>query len=202
LPTTLDQYGYHLTAAHAFYKPPEGSRPGGYLFQGVAQPADLGRQPSLWLGKRRVIITPHDEPDWLEPDQCFVASDMSFEQLVGGHGWKQFSSTRDLIAGLSNRSLDFGADVRVAIHARFVQPLLDITLLFLGLPLVLSRENRNMFLAIGICMAITAVFMIIVMAFRSMGSSGLGITPALSCWLPLMIFVPVATALFDEVLQS
>jgi lipopolysaccharide export system permease protein len=131
-----------------------------------------------------------------------VASDISFEQLTGGQGWRQFSSTPDLISGLSNRSLDFGADVRVAIHARFVQPFLDITLLFLGLPLVLSRENRNMFLAIGICMAITAVFMIVVMAFRSLGSAGLLINPALSAWMPLMIFVPIAAALSDEVLQT
>jgi lipopolysaccharide export system permease protein len=202
LPQTLDKHGYQLVAAHAFYKPPQGSRPAGYLFQGVTQPADLGKQPSLWLGKRRVIITPLDEPEWLKPDQCFVASEVSFEQLIGGQGWRQFSSTRDLIAGLSNRSLDFGADVRVAIHARFVQPLLDITLLFLGLPLVLSRENRNMFLAIGICMGITAVFMIVVMGFRSLGSAGLLMDPALSTWVPLMIFVPIAAALFDEVLQT
>lgn len=202
LPQELDQHGYQLAAGHAYYKPPQGSRPGGYLLQGVTQPAGICKQPSLWLGKRRVIITPHDEPDWLQPDQCFVASDVSFEQLTGGQGWRQFSSTRDLIAGLSNRSLDFGADVRVAIHSRFVQPLLDITLLFMGLPLVLSRENRNMFLAIGICMAITAVFMIVVMGFRSLGSAGLLINPALSAWMPLMIFVPVAAALFDEVLQT
>ena len=52
-----------------------------------------------------------------------------------------------------------GADVRVAIHSRVTQPLLDITLLFLGLPLVLSRENRNMYLAIGMCVGVVIAFM-------------------------------------------
>ncbi len=113
------------------------------------------------------------------PNECFVASEVSFEQLCGGQAWRQFSSTPDLIAGLHNPSLDFGADIRVAIHSRLVQPLLDITLLFLGLPLVLSRENRNMFAAIGLCVLLVAGFMLLVMACQYLGSSYL-LDPALA----------------------
>ena len=54
---------------------------------------------------------------------------------------------------MRNPSLDYGADVRVAIHGRIVKPLLDMTLLFLGLPLVVTRESRNVFIAMGLCMA-------------------------------------------------
>ena len=93
-----------------------------------------------------VVLTPHDT-DWLKPDECFVASDITFNQLEGGPAWRQFASTGELLTGLHNRSLDYGADVRVTIHARLVQPILDVTLLFLGLPLVLSRQHRNVFVA-------------------------------------------------------
>ncbi len=72
---------------------------------------------------------------------------------------------------MRNRSLDFGADERMAIHSRFVQPLLDVTLLFLGLPLVLSRSNRNVFLAIGLCLALVVAFMLVVMGCKYLGSS-------------------------------
>ena len=95
-----------------------------------------------------MLLTPRDYP-WLKPGECFVVSDVSFEHLEAADNWRQFSSTAELIRGLRNRSLDFGADERLAIHARIVQPLLDVTLLFLGLPLVLSRSKRNVFLAIG-----------------------------------------------------
>ena len=32
-------------------------------------------------------------------------------------------------------------DVRVTVHSRVVQPILDVTLLFLGLPLVVARGS-------------------------------------------------------------
>ena len=38
-----------------------------------------------------------------------------------------------MIAGLNNKSLDYGADVKVTVHHRFLAPLLDFTLFLLGL---------------------------------------------------------------------
>jgi lipopolysaccharide export system permease protein len=158
---------------------------------------EILKEPALELNGRAIVITPPSAA-WLKPDECFVASEVSFEQLCGGMAWRQFSSILDLIAGLHNPSLDFGADIRVAIHSRVVQPLLDITLLFLGLPLVMSRENRNMFMAIGLCVVLVAGFMMLVLGFQYLGASYL-LDPALASWLPLMLFVPAAVAMFDRV---
>jgi lipopolysaccharide export system permease protein len=146
LPDTLADYGKHLIAENAFYQPPSGNRPGGYLLRGVSQPKLLGTLPSLPPGAEPILISPRDA-DWLKPDECFVASDVSFELLTQG---VEFASTSQLIAGLRNPSIDCGAAVRVEIHSRIVHPFLDITLLFLGLPLVVSRQNRNVFVAIGL----------------------------------------------------
>jgi lipopolysaccharide export system permease protein len=190
LPEKLNQYGHKLTAENALYKLPEGSRPGGYLLENVEQPRDLDRRSSLRLGNQLVVITPHDA-DWLKPNQCFLVSDVSFEQLAEGQAFWKFSSTAQLISGLRNRSLDYGADVRVAIHARMVQPFLDVTLLFLGLPLVVSRESRNVFLAIGLCIGVVTVFLLVVIGLQHLGSIYL-VDPALAAWAPLMLFVPPA----------
>lgn len=194
LPSTLDEYGKSLIAEDAFYKPPSGSLPSGYLLVNVTQPM-LDQKPSLKLGDQTVLYTPLDTPG-LQPGQCFVASDVSFEQLEDGGSWRQYSSTWELVRGLRNRSLDFGADVRVTIHARLVQPLLDVTLLFLGLPLILARENRNVFRAIGMCLALVLAFMLIVIACNYLGDAYV-VNPALAAWLPLMIFVPCAVGLSD-----
>ena len=145
LPSTLDAYDKVLAGDVAFFKPADGRHPAGYLLHGVTKPKDLAHKASLSLEGNPVIFTPRDNPDWLKPDECFVASEITFDQLCGRDCWLEFASTPQLIAGLRNRANDFGANVRVSIHRRFVQPLLDITLLFLGLPLVLTRESRNVF---------------------------------------------------------
>jgi lipopolysaccharide export system permease protein len=193
MPPGLDRYGSRLIAENAYDRSPKADRPGGYLLVKVEEPSGLERETSLPAGGPHVLLTPHDYP-WLKPGECFVASDVSFEYLAADSNWRQLSSTLELIRGLRNRSLDYGAGERMAIHGRMVQPLLDITLVFLGLPLVLSRSNRNVFLAIGMCLVLVVVFMLVVMGARYLGSS-YWLEPSLAAWLPLFIFVPCAVLL-------
>lgn len=198
LRSPLDSYGRQITADNAYYKPPEGDRPGGYLLVGVRQPKNLDTRPSLLLDDERVLITPMDEPEWLKRNQCFLASDVDFDQLIGGRNLQQMSSIAELIRGLQNPSLDYGARERVAIHARLVQPLLDMTLLFLGLPLVVSRESRNVFFAMGLSMVVTTIFTLVVAGSQNLGEISYGFfTPSLAAWFPLMIFVPFAVWLVE-----
>jgi lipopolysaccharide export system permease protein len=149
-----------------------------------------------------VIITARDAPGWLQPGQCFLVSGVSFEQLTNGDAWREFSSTAQLIRGLHNRSLDLGGTIRVSIHGRIVQPLLDLTLLFLGLPLVMTRESRNVFIAMAMCVAVTSAFMAVVIAAQYLGGIyALGLSPALGVWLPLIVFVPVAVEMVVSMSQ-
>jgi len=197
LPHTLDQYGGELSAKRAYYRPPTAERPGGYLLDEVLKPANLREKPSLRLNGEPVAITPLDAPGWLGPNQCFVVSDLTFEQLTGGRSWREYSSTKTLIEGLRNPSLDWGADVRVAAHSRITKPFLDVSLLFLGLPLVLTRQSRNVFVAMGLCSGVTSVFSLVVITFEQLGKI-YSISPALAAWAPLMIVVPAAVAMSDS----
>jgi lipopolysaccharide export system permease protein len=196
LPPGLAAYGTQLSAAEALYVPASADHPAGYLLRGVAAGRGLAHRPSLALGGRPVLITPRDAA-WLAPDECFVVSDVGLELLVGGQTWRDFASTRELLRGLANPSLDFGADVRVAVHSRLVQPLLDVTLFFLAVPLILGRENRNLFLAVGTIMAVVVAFLLVVLACQYLGNIYL-LEPALAAWAPLLLFGPVAAALFDR----
>jgi lipopolysaccharide export system permease protein len=195
LPLELSQYGKHLIAEEAFYQPATDEHPGGYLLTGVSQPEGICSQPSIANRDGPVVLTPRDHK-WLKADEVFVVSGVTFEMLTGTFAWRNYSSTWQLIDGLDSPSYDFGADVRVAIHSRLVRPLLDVTLLFLGLPLVLARGNRNVFAAIGLCGAIGILFMLVVLVCQYLGA-GYWLSPALAAWLPLMLFVPVAIALAD-----
>ena len=124
--TPIGNFGRQITAKIATYIPPQNDKPGGYLLEEVSQPENLQDIDTGSLNGKPVIFSPRDTP-WLEANQCFVVSDIDFEQLAASGAWQQFSSTRQLINALQNPSLDFEADMRVTIHARMVQPLLDVT---------------------------------------------------------------------------
>lgn len=195
----LGEFGLHVSADKAFYRPAENGRPGGYLLVGVQSPKDLSRVASFQLEGTPVVLSPLDTP-WLKADECFVASNVSFAQLAAGNTWRQFSSTIDLIAGLHNPSLDLASDVRVMVHARILQPLLDMTLLCLGLPIVLARQQRNIFVASGTCVLVVAAFVLVILACHAAGNSYL-MAPALAAWCPLLIFVPLARLSFESLWQ-
>jgi lipopolysaccharide export system permease protein len=195
----LAEHGDTLTAAEALYLPANDDHPAGYLLQEVSQPPNVATKRSLSIDGTVTLFTPLEHA-WLKPTDCFLASDVTFEHLEGARGWRQYASTFELISGLQNESLDLGPDVRVSIHSRFVQPLLDVSLLFLGLPIVLSRENRNVFLAIALCGGIVLGFMLLVIACNALGSSG-WLPPALSAWLPLLICAPLAALLAEPLFE-
>jgi len=190
LPPEIAGFGTQLVAENAYFCEAGEGRPRGYCLEQVEEPENVSQIPSLLVDGVPVILTSRDT-DWLEPNQCFVASDISFDQLAAGNAWRQFSSTPELIAGLHNPSMDFAPDVRVTVHARMVQPFLDVTLLFLGLPLVLSREQRNIFVAAGLTVLIVAVFFVVVIACHTLGKGCL-LDPPLAAWCPLLIFAPAA----------
>lgn len=192
LPLRMSYFSRQLIAKTGERRGATPELPAGYLLSDVTTPENIDELDGVRSDGRTIIYTRKEAP-WLDPKQCFVVSEVSFGQLVGGRAWRQFASTRDLIAGLSNPSMDFGADVRVAVHGRLMQPLLDLTLLFLGLPVVLAKESRNVFVAAGSCVAIVAIFFIVTLAAHNLGSNYL-LAPALAAWLPLMIFVPWAFA--------
>jgi lipopolysaccharide export system permease protein len=197
-PEELRRHGDSLSADSATYLPPQGNRPGGYLFEAVRSPKNLDVRPSLYLDKKPILITYRDAPDWLKPGQCFFASEMDFDQLIQGDVFVKFASTGQLISALHNPSLGYGADVRVAIHSRIIKPLLDMTLLFLGLPFLVTRESRSVFLAMGVSMAIAVAFILSQIALQWMGGIYLLKPPELAAWAPLMLFVPLAVGMADS----
>ncbi len=194
-----DEFGRHVTAEKAYYRPATADRPGGYLLDRVREPENIDRLASLEIAERPVVLTPRDYP-WLEKHQCFVVSDVDFEQLAGGASWRQFSSTWQLVQGLRNPSLDFGADVRVEIHSRLVRPLLDLLLLLLGLPLAFNADQRNVFLAAGKGVLLTLGFILVVLACQGMGA-GYWVRPSFAAWAPVFIFVPLTVYLTDPLRQ-
>ena len=193
LPAELSKNGQQLVAAEAYYTDAIDGRPAGFVLTGVSNPSRVDRMTSLLIGDQPVIVTPQDA-SWLGSNELFVVSDLPFPMLASGSNWRKYASIGELIDELNDPSTDLGADVRVTVHTRLVQPLMDGTLLMLGLPLMLTRSNRNIFLSIGICLGVATSFTLIALSCQSLGAVNI-LRPSLAAWLPLMIFIPVAAAM-------
>lgn len=192
LPISMAYFSNHVSGGLAFREPATVDHPAGYRISQVTHPRGIDTRPSVSLDGRSVIYT-RASAEWVKPGECFVVSDVSFGQLTGGRAWRQFASTPALIAGLANPSMNFGADVRVAVHARLLQPVLDLGLFFLGMPIVLARESRNAFVAAGSCLIVVTIYFLLVLACHNLGVNYL-ISPAFAAWLPVMVVVPWAMA--------
>ena len=192
LPSPLAKYGKQLTAESAQYFEATSEHPAGYLFDRVTTPTKIDQRQSLMLNDDYILITPRNAT-WLKPRQAFVASVLPFQLLASGTSWHNLASTRELIRELNNPSTDIDARLRVAVHSRVTRPLSDATLIMLGLPLMFSRRQQNVFLSIGICLLVAVAFSIVTLACQSLGGLSL-LRPTLAAWLPIMIFIPVAAA--------
>jgi lipopolysaccharide export system permease protein len=64
----------------------------------------------------------------------------------------------------------------------------------IGLPLMMSRRPRNVFLTISMCLGLATAFTLVSLSCQSLGGVGM-LRPSLAAWLPLMIFVPLAAGM-------
>lgn len=193
LPAECAEVGRFVVAEEAYYIPRKDQRPGGFIFYKVKSPADLTKVRSVGTADKTIFFSPKDT-GWLKPENCFVATDVTFEDVAGGAAWRQYSSTASLLRDMWNPNIDFGSGIRVMIHSRFTRPLLDTCLLFLGLPIVLARTQRHFLIVGGICLLIVGGFSVLVIVCQSLGT-GLTIPTPIAAWLPIVISAPIASML-------
>ena len=192
-PACFGDFGCQLSADRARCLPATGDHPAGFLLEGIREVDEPAQCKTFLWGDEPIVLSPADYP-WLERDQCFVVTDVTFETLEGGTSWQQHASTFELIRGLRNSSLGLGDNVRVTVHARLIQPFLDMTLLMIGLPLVLAGTTRSVFVAGGKCVLAAGLFFVVTLACHSLGNDP-RVSPALAAWCPLLIFAPIAAGM-------
>ena len=84
-------WGKKIQAGEAFQLAADAQHPAGYLLKGVTQPADLSSLASIAFEDELILLAPSDTP-WLAADECFVVSDLSFQQLTGDSSFRRFLS--------------------------------------------------------------------------------------------------------------
>lgn len=128
----------------------------------------------------------------------FLYSNLTFKSMMRKPNWHSYASMGELFDGLVDSASDKTelGDITIAIHVRFLRPILALTLLFMSLPLVLGGYGRNMFINLGFALGNSALFYGTVLLCQYLGSSGV-LIPSLAAWIPLFIFASLATIRWD-----
>jgi lipopolysaccharide export LptBFGC system permease protein LptF len=87
---------------------------------------------------------------------------------------------------------------RVALFARFVDPLTNIILLMVGIPFVLYTERRSMFLSLGKCVLIFLIYYIFTFVNHNLGNTK-HLPPWLAVSLPLIAFAAIGLYMLDRI---
>jgi len=124
--------------------------------------------------------------------------DVTFERLTRNGNWYNKASPLRLLQELHLPESARQAAMAVLFHIRMTRPILGMLLVLLGLSVVLRDQNRNMILSTGACLMLCGLFFVICYICRTMGENDF-LTPAMSAWLPILLFGPLGVALFDAI---
>ena len=92
-------------------------------------------------------------------------------------------------------------------HFRFTDPIINMVMLLLGLPLLVSREKRSTKTSIGLAMLGAGGCFIVTFACKLMVGedifgqffSNQDFTYALLAWMPIIIFLPLSVLALDSI---
>lgn len=182
IPAELAGQLVHLESQEMFYRPARGLETSGWALNGV---------------KPERVECAHPALNWLEPGRYFLHTDASFQRLTRKPDWFYYESTRELLHLAKEESYcQRRGEVVAMLHRRLTTPLLDLILVLLGLPVMFGRFERNVYLKIGACMIVYAVFQSSQFVCSNLAQHE-WMDPILAAWLPVFVFGPLALLLGD-----
>ncbi|MDA8697891.1 LptF/LptG family permease [Rubripirellula sp.] len=163
----------------------------GYLIEGVQRPEQVEELKSVGFKGRYILLTGRDQA-WLNPGQCFFTTTLHPDFLQTKQSAIRMASILELVSHVRNPSVHSSMALRVLLHERLVRLPLDYILILLGLPMILNRNERNLFVMIAAVSVTVLVFFAIKTASGAMGGSGYLLSPMMAAWMPLILLGPFA----------
>ncbi|HQR09510.1 MAG TPA: LptF/LptG family permease [Gemmatales bacterium] len=174
----IDIFGntVHIHCLEMFYHPGNGPDDHGWIMNGCT-PAKLpGNHPAIRE---------------LQPGQFFLHTELTYTRITRRPNWFLYQATNNILEVLENeQGMSQRAMIIGHVHQRILMPLYDLLLLLLGLPLMASRSEWNIFVRVGWCLLIFTVIQGLGMGTSMMVKSEM-IDPALAAWLPLLVIGPL-----------
>jgi lipopolysaccharide export system permease protein len=187
IPENLGNGLVELAASEARYIPRgSGKYSGGWLLT-ETQPPQLDN----WTNTK--ILEPIDAGKYF-----LYTQDVDMAALTRHSKWFVFASTYQLFEEMSKPESKKLSPMAVLFHMRLTRPILGLILVFLGLAVILRDQNRNVFVAAGMCLVMGATVFAGTFFCKFLGDHDF-VAPALAAWGPVLFFGPLAFVLFDAV---
>lgn len=139
-----------LNAQQATYHKATEDQPAGWHLQDVTP--TFSELSLTTVGQR--IVLPSENPQ-----DIFVVTDVSFDQLSNRNTAYKYVGTQELIRRIRNPA--FGtASVQAQIihlHSRLVTPIANVLCIFVAVPLILRKESRGLVTNMAICAGVLGV---------------------------------------------
>ena len=127
-----------------------------------------------------------------------VETDLTPEEMtLRQHGdWVELMSISEINRLLASGKAPDPASADLAKHLRIATPVINLVMMLVGIPFILSRE-RNIRASASLSVAMAVAVYVVALLCRQLG--GAGLDPALAAWGPVLIFGPVAVWVLDSV---
>lgn len=189
LPETSTSRMTHITAQFAQYVPPDPNDPlsGGWMLTG-ASPSELAEgsfDPTLV----RLI----------DPGKYFVwVREATFTAVTRGQKTLAFASTYEIFVLMHRTDVGRMNQLAVNFHMRMTRPIIGMILVIMGLSIILMDQTRHVFISAGLCIGLCGLFFGAIYVSKYLGN-GDYVSPALSAWIPALMFGPFSWVLYDSI---
>jgi lipopolysaccharide export system permease protein len=174
----------------------------------VARRADWDPDSQSWAlteGKRITGLLA-DSPRRIQDNVPAYKSNITPEEVIlySSGKYVEWLPTRR-IDQLLDRPQQYGALALQRVkHGRFTQPLVNVILLLLAIPCVMTREPTRLKAAATKCLLLTGSCLAVSFLAQQMSGQPIipewaAMWPAIMAWVPILIFGPVAVFLLDRV---
>lgn len=169
-----------LRSESAVYRPKSETQPvGGWYLTNVSP-----RFSDLRLTSRgSKVVLPVESPDDL-----FIATDVSFDQLVNRNKFFENLSTRELLENARNPSfgiLSLRAQT-VHLHSRMTRPLFNLMVVLMIVPVVMRKESRGLVVNLAFSLGLTTFALAMQQGCAYLAQGGV-IRLDLAAWLPVIV---------------
>lgn len=202
LSQNLNRYGNRIVAAEGRFVEANNNHTSGWILSGLSSSTELLKNSSLIDPdlNEKIIYSPKDT-DWLAEDEIFIATSLKPLHLITGEKWSLYGSVFELREALNNPA--FGREsvpLTIRVHSRFLRPFTDILPLFLGVPFLFIRTDKN-FLWVIFQGMILAGFYVGVQYVCAYWGEKLN-APTLGIWGALFLFIPIISVILGELLKK
>ncbi len=126
----------------------------------------------------------------------FYPTDLTRDDLIlrQSSRWLDYLSTRQLNRLLKLKRAPDPQRAHLAKYTRVTDPINNVVMLLLGLPFLLSREQRDVKASASLCVLMMGTFYAFIYICRYVGLS-----PIVAACLPALIFGPIAAVMVDSI---